>query len=120
MMKRTARTMLAVMAATSAAQASADCLSVDIEGEEYPAARERLIAAGWQPSLQTPAFEGAPFTDWVKVRNFAEVEACAGTGAAPCRFLFQSGTQDDAYLVVFTRGETIGVVSGHDCTDAPN
>ena len=76
----------------------------------YHKARKALLSAGWQP-LQTKSFSDAK-TDpdissgngalfWAK--GYVEVEACAGTGIAPCAFLFK-----DAYgnrLRVTTAGE---------------
>ncbi len=60
----------------------------------YRAARKRLLAAGWRP-LRTKAADdpnvnngnGALF----RRRGYVEVEACAGTGAAACAFLFEDG-----------------------------
>jgi hypothetical protein len=76
----------------------------------YHEARKRLLSAGWQPfqtksvneadsDLDISSGNGRAF--WKK--GYVEVEACSGTGVAPCAFLFQ-----DAYgnrLRVVTAGE---------------
>lgn len=117
-MTRTALTLLTLLPQLSGALATPDCLKTDIAGDEYPAAREKIIEDGWQPNYFNPAFEGAPYTDWVITRNYAEVEACAGTGTAPCRFVFKSEAKATNYLLVFTQGEAIGIVTEHECTDS--
>lgn len=78
----------------------------------YHKARKRLLAAGWQP-LQTKSFNEANDDPDISYGNgrlfwrkgYVEVEACAGTGVAPCTFLFK-----DAYgnrLRVTTAGEEL-------------
>lgn len=66
----------------------------------YHKARKVLIKAGWQP-LQTKTFNdvakeaaedpdlssGNGFIFWNK--GYVEIEGCAGTGLAPCAFLFK-------------------------------
>jgi hypothetical protein len=103
---------------SEAASATDECLTVEIVGKDYPAAREILIANGWKPFNFTPPFEGAPFADWVKIRNYTEVEACAGTGLAPCKFVFVSGKDADSRLNVFTQGEKVGSITGYECMRA--
>lgn len=107
----------ALLMTSNLAYATRDCLKENVEGEEYPAAREKIIKAGWEPRYLSPPFEGAPYTDWVRIRNFAEVEACAGTGTAPCRFVFSSSIKENSHLLIFTKGEEIGIVTGYECTD---
>ena len=76
----------------------------------YHKARKKLLAAGWQP-LRTKSFNEARTDPDISYGNgqifwrkgYVEVEACAGTGVAPCAFLFR-----DAYgnrLRVTTAGE---------------
>ena len=76
----------------------------------YHKARKALLSAGWQP-LQTKSFNEANTDPDISSGNgalfwkkgYVEVEACAGTGVAPCAFLFK-----DAYgnrLRVTTAGE---------------
>lgn len=78
----------------------------------YHKARKRLIAAGWQP-VRTKSFNEAKTDPDISHGNgrlfwrkgYVEVEACAGTGMAPCSFLFK-----DAYgnrLRVTTAGEEL-------------
>ena len=78
----------------------------------YHKARKRLLAVGWQP-LQTKSFNEADDDPDISYGNgrlfwrkgYVEVEACAGTGVAPCAFLFK-----DAYgnrLRVTTAGEEL-------------
>lgn len=100
----------------TAAYAADDCLSLDIISEEYPAVRDELIAEGWLPKYLSPPFESAPFAEWVKIRNYAEVEACAPTGRANCKFTFTSETNGGLELSILTEGEEIGIVTGHECT----
>ncbi len=76
----------------------------------YHKARPKLLRAGWQPFQTIHHNEGTRNPDiaygngdiyWKK--GYWEVEACAGTGLAPCAFLFE-----DAYgnkLRVTTAGE---------------
>ena len=76
----------------------------------YHKARKALLSAGWQP-LQTKSFNEANTDPDISSGNgalfwekgYIEVEACAGSGIAPCAFLFK-----DAYgnrLRVTTAGE---------------
>ena len=78
----------------------------------YHKARKILLAKGWQP-LQTKNFNTASDDPDIAYGNgkkfwakgYVEVEACAGTGTAPCAFLFK-----DVYgttLRLFTLGEEI-------------
>ncbi len=76
----------------------------------YHKARNRLLAKGWQPH-QTKSFNTAADDPDIAYGNgkgfwskgYVEVEACAGTGVAPCVFLFKDvyGTK----LRIFTVGE---------------
>ena len=76
----------------------------------YHKARKMLLSAGWQP-LQTKSFNDAKNDPDISSGNgaifwekgYVEVEGCAGSGVAPCAFLFK-----DAYgnkLRVTTAGE---------------
>ena len=64
-----------------------------IEGMTYPAARARLIRAGWRPYVAPgPRAAGALESGnglYVRSRGWREAEDCAGTGMAPCRFRFR-------------------------------
>lgn len=94
---------------------SSKCLTAKINGQEYPLARNEILKEGWSPKSFFPPFEYAPFTDWVKDYNYSEVEACAGTGTAPCKFVFESKDDETNDLLVYTQGEDIGIVTGHEC-----
>ncbi|HEU4509180.1 MAG TPA: hypothetical protein VFR78_13115 [Pyrinomonadaceae bacterium] len=78
----------------------------------YHKARKKLLAAGWQP-VRTKSYNEADTDPDISYGNgrlfwrkgYIEVEACAGTGMAPCSFLFK-----DAYgnrLRVTTAGEEL-------------
>lgn len=78
----------------------------------YHTARKRLLTAGWQP-LRTKSYNEADSDPDIAYgngrsfwrRGYVEVEACSGTGMAPCAFLFE-----DAYgnrLRVTTEGEEL-------------
>lgn len=78
----------------------------------YHKARKRLLAAGWQP-VRTKSFNEAATDPDISHGNgrlfwrkgYVEVEACSGTGMAPCSFLFK-----DAYgnrLRITTEGEEL-------------
>ena len=63
---------------------------------DYHSARQMMIQAGWQP-LQTKSFNTIDIDPDISSGNgrifwdkgYVEVEACAGSGVAPCTFLFQ-------------------------------
>ena len=60
-----------------------------IRNESYASAREKMIAAGWQPfhaSNADPCENDDP-----RCKDRPEMEACSGTGAANCRFLWKKG-----------------------------
>jgi len=71
-----------------------------------------LLAAGWQP-FRTKSYNAADSDPDISYgngrafwrRGYVEVEACSGTGMAPCAFLFE-----DAYgnrLRVTSEGEEL-------------
>lgn len=107
--------------------ASAACELPEIVGKPYPEAREAMIAAGWNPEPQSePMEDRARFATWVHVRGYDEVESCAGTGVAPCRFAFVRDPERALYAgavtlhaqmraTVFTVYEEIGEVSAARC-----
>lgn len=78
----------------------------------YHKARPKLLADGWQPFATIHHNKAGQNSDisygngaifWKK--GYSEIESCAGTGLAPCSFLFR-----DAYgnkLRVVTLGEEI-------------
>lgn len=99
---------------TLAADCAAPARSVPIpplKGATYHQARARLLAAGWFPVQTKPPgviadndpdiAGGNGRTFWE--RGYLEVEACSGTGLAPCAFRWADkyGNQ----INVTTRGE---------------
>lgn len=94
-----------------------------VKGMTYHKARKIILARGWKPFRSIPENEVATNTDiksgngkefWK--RGYVEVEACSGTGEAPCAFEFQDGKGH--HLRVFTTGEenpkrkSFAIVSG--------
>lgn len=83
----------------------------NITGKTYHQARKQLLANQWQPfstishneAEEVLRFSGNGLDFWNK--GYSEVEACAGTGMAPCVFNFS-----DVYgnnLKVYTSGEEL-------------
>lgn len=80
-------------------------------GMTYGEARERLIEDGWLPA---GACEGDAF---LCNPAYPELDSCAGTGTAPCRFQWKAGegvaTGDGVTsIAVITEGERGKVVTG--------
>ena len=84
----------------------------------YHKARKALLKSGWQP-LQTKSFNEA-FADpdissgngklfWKK--GYVEIESCAGTGVAPCNFLFKDIYNNQ--LRVTSSGEELPKLKAH-------
>ncbi|HEX9939505.1 MAG TPA: toll/interleukin-1 receptor domain-containing protein [Longimicrobium sp.] len=87
-----------------------------IYGLTYDEARTLLIREGWIPakhswqygdSIQVKSGNGPVFWE----REYWEVDACAGTGVAPCLFRFSDPS--GRVLVVVTEGEEAGDGSSH-------
>jgi len=81
----------------------------------YDDARKALIAAGWKPFQMHKVRDDVDISEgngpifWQ--RNYVEVEACSGTGLAPCAFLFI-----DTYgnrLRISTAGEEVPEAKVH-------
>jgi hypothetical protein len=81
-----------------------------IEGMSYDDARKSLIESGWKPKLSGPPelvdgfderYNGNGILFWK--RGYKEIEACAGTGTAPCVMNFQN--EQGQVLRVITNGE---------------
>ena len=70
------------------------------EGVDYRKARQALIDAGWEPVPQT---ESTSFFGEEIRRTYREVKDCAGTGKAPCIFVFKG--KNGRTLHVHTTGE---------------
>lgn len=75
----------------------------------YPEARQRLIEKGWIPARtrwQDLEESGAGVVAWALWNaGYREVEDCAGTGTAPCRFNYVDAAGNQLALV--TEGETM-------------
>jgi hypothetical protein len=81
------------------------------QGMSYAAARKMLMAGGWQavaPSPNRELFGQEEFI--VNKLKFYEMEACSGTGAGYCRFLFRD--VDKRKLVVVTVNNEEGIKGG--------
>ncbi len=81
-----------------------------VTGMIYHKARKIILARGWKPYRSIPENEVATNTDiksgngkefWK--RGYVEVEACSGTGEAPCAFEFRDAKGNR--LRVITKGE---------------
>jgi hypothetical protein len=79
-----------------------------IIGKSYDVARKILINAGWQPNKNRPTYESNPNVQsgngpifWK--RGYWEVESCAGSSLAECRFHYIDPSQ--RVLIVTTEGE---------------
>ena len=70
------------------------------EGVDYRKARQALIDAGWEPVPQT---ESTSFFGEEIRRTYREVKDCAGTGKAPCIFVFKG--KNGRTLHIHTTGE---------------
>ena len=68
-------------------------------GEPYREVREKLIKDGWRPVILADA--DVCIDDDVRCANRPEMEACSGSGLAPCKFLW---SKDGYRLTVFTLG----------------
>ena len=101
---------LAVYAQKKPCQVARHAKIPQIYSLTYHKARKLLLASGWQP-LQTKSHNQATDDPDIAYGNgqefwgkgYIEIEACAGTGLAPCAFLFR-----DVYgnkLRVTTSGE---------------
>lgn len=88
--------LLALLPLTAAAQPAPAIPA----GTPYAAARERLLAAGWQPARLSDADGCAAWDE--RCRRYPEANACSGTGQGNCLFRWRRG----ATLVgVVTAGE---------------
>ena len=86
---------LSVLAAPALAQVA--------PGTPYAAARQALLAAGWEPVRLPDADRCSPGD--ARCAGRPERASCSGTGAAPCAFAWRRGAEE---LMVLTTGpETI-------------
>lgn len=70
------------------------------KGEDYGAVRKKLMTSGWLPFHAKDA-DTCTNGD-ARCQGRSEMEACAGTGLAPCKFLW---TRGDQKLAICTVGE---------------
>lgn len=78
------------------------------KGESYGTVRAKMIKAGWKPFHAKDA-DVCQSGD-TRCKNRPEMQSCAGTGQANCRFLWKRRGKT---VVVFTIGET-AVYDGHE------
>lgn len=83
--------LLGGMVATFAAEAQGWRPAQRVENVPYALARERLISEGAKPIRNVGAFGdiGRCGARRQICRLYPEVESCAGTGAAPCKFVWR-------------------------------
>lgn len=81
----------------------------DVKGMVYDSARVEIIEAGWLPNKQDAEKAKAPggvastgLGKFFWEKGYHEVDACSGTGMAPCQFIFKHKEQT---LYVTTHGE---------------
>lgn len=70
------------------------------KGESYTSIRTKMLSAGWTP-FRSPDADSCSDGD-VRCKDRPEMEACAGTGMANCRFLWK---KDGRTLAIATVGE---------------
>ncbi len=70
------------------------------KGEIYAKVRLKLLKAGWKPFHSPDA--GECLDGDARCAGRPEMENCAGTGLAPCVFLWK---RKDKTIVIFTIGE---------------
>lgn len=88
-------------------QATQNGLPAFAKNEKYGSVRRKLLDGGWQP-FHDPNADVCETGD-KRCEGRPEMEACAGTGMANCRFLWK---RDGKTLVIFTVGEVEAVFNG--------
>lgn len=78
------------------------------KGENYRSVRAKMIKAGWKPYHAKDADVCQNGDE--RCRNRPEMQSCAGTGLASCRFLWK---RQGKTVVIFTAGET-AVYKGYE------
>lgn len=76
------------------------------KGASYASVRQALIKEGWKPAPQSEEVFG--FATEVR-KKYKEVQDCAGTGIAPCIFIFKNAS--GKILEVGTVGENLSFSS---------
>jgi len=80
--------------------------------QPYDKARTELSSVGWQPVPNRERMRSddySPAEKWAIDAGYTELEACAGTGLAPCKFSYTDAYGND--FKVITEGEDAGVVT---------
>lgn len=70
------------------------------KGESYASVREKLLMAGWTPHRSKDADKCGEGDE--RCQGRPEMQSCAGTGMANCKFLWKRG---EKMLAIFTIGE---------------
>ena len=99
-MKKFCSVFLAISFLVSTVSAQTSRLPRFRENESYARVRVKLIKAGWKP-FHSPDADECYKSD-KRCANRPEMESCAGTGLAPCRFLWK---RKGKTVVIFTSGE---------------
>ena len=83
-------------------------LPVFKKGQSYSSVRTKMLKAGWKPFHAEDADEC--MSGDKRCEDRPEMESCAGTGMANCRFLWK---RKDKTVVIFTIGEEANY-DGHE------
>jgi hypothetical protein len=89
-----------------AAELTAEQVNGAKVGMDYKEVRARLTELGFAPDSPSKDMKRCGSRKTI-CKKYPEVEACAGTGAAPCRFAFKYPR--GRKIVVITRGEDLRV-----------
>lgn len=84
------------------------------KGESYTSIRTKMLSAGWTP-FHSPDADSCSDGD-VRCKDRPEMEACAGTGMANCRFLWK---KDGRTLAIGTVGEDTAFDNSEAISAAP-
>ncbi len=79
------------------------------KGESYAKVRVKMLKAGWKPYHSPNAAEC--LSGDKRCEGRPEMENCAGTGLAPCRFLWK---RKGKTAVIFTVGENEADYNGYE------
>lgn len=89
----------ALVMVAGSALAQAESMPKFKQGEDYAKVRSKLLNAGWKPRRMPDADQCMQGDD--RCQGRPEMEACAGSGRANCRFAWQRA---GALLTIFTVG----------------
>jgi hypothetical protein len=118
-------TMLSLGAAASHAQIATGSLPPALTGQQYSAARERLLASGWEPYRARDADRCESGDE--RCQGRPEMQSCSGSGRASCRFLWRKNgvvatltTAGEVRPTVVTVEEDSGSVAAAQALSAAN